>query len=115
VNLQIPEVRQDVLAAGEVRSEEQSLCRHVHVDHVVAVRRAEVHEHQPNAAQLDFHRVLECDLRNDGPPFLTDDVVSDVHVPDADSRVGKDLRVADVALVVVAQHHVFHGHLEPSL
>ena len=47
--------------------------------------------------------------------FLPDDVLSDVHMPDADGRIGEDLRVADVTLVIVAQRHVLDGLVEPRL
>ena len=112
VNVEVPKIRQDVPAPGEVGREEYALGRHMHLDQVVAVRGAEMDQDDSDAAQLEFHRVLEQHLRNDGPSLLPDNVRPDIHVPDANRRVGEDIRIADVALVIVAQHHVLDGHPE---
>ena len=47
--------------------------------------------------------------------FSLDDVRQDVYVYDPDSGVGKDLRVADVTLMVVRQDDIFDRHFEPGL
>ena len=72
----------------------------MHVDHVVAVRGAEVEQDDLHAAKLDLHSVFE-NLRRDGPALLPQDVGQDVHVPDTDRRVDEDVYLADVSLVIV--------------
>ena len=97
--------------ACKVRRYQYTFLRKMHLDQIVAVRWSEVVKDNLLAAQVDLHFVLEHHIRNGRISAFPDNVLPVACVRDGHRRIVEYLQAADMILVVVAQDHVFHGHV----